>query len=167
MSNDYLSGLMLFANLATVQDIQARLYEPPPTAWIEGEGLRFVSLNDSSFAVGLRQQVRELDGSTVDFRKFVEAVDINLIEVTGHAKPHHHEGSDVVLRCISQDSLCRIFSTPVGLPHWHPARYGELIVLPRGTVHGFDRQGPVMAPFRLVDFNYPPLGDEDVVYHSR
>ncbi len=159
-----ISGLMLLANLVRAHDVNP-LEIPESSAWKEEEGVRYCSLLGTSFIDRLLGRVQEMSVGVLG--RFLDGVDVNLVEITGKLPPHHHEESDIVLRCVRCDQHTSFTLTdPVGFPVLYPARIDDLYVIHKGAVHGFERREGGGIPFWLLEFSYPPLKDDDVVYRA-
>ena len=94
----------------------------------------------------------------------LEGVEMDILMFAQDMPPHRHHTSDGVLMIRGIDR-----QVPPGweiyLPtgEWGALVDGEVIVLPRGTPHGFHRL-PGAGPLYAISVNYPPLPIKDIQF---
>lgn len=120
--------------------------------WLEDEGVKYIDLTSSGFLAAI-------GGQWFDPKEAM----LELVKVEKPLDRHQHMGSDtavVVLGVTDQDDH-EFWSDRSD--EWELAYDRQVVVIPRGSIHGFrpDNSG---EPFYLLVAANPPIADDDTVF---
>jgi mannose-6-phosphate isomerase-like protein (cupin superfamily) len=77
---------------------------------------------------------------------------------------HHHVAQDHVLYLAAGNGIARL-ENAAGHIETRPIKPGDILALPRGKKHGFEKSGPEDLVFLVVATPLPP-GVEETTYHE-
>lgn len=110
------------------------------------------------------EAVRKAGGALKD-------VEFELIRVgSAGLRPHYHDNSDsVAIVSATSKGVVGVYEflvTNGGRSYWWTFEPGQVILLPRGLVHGFRQRDDVtpQAPLSLLVASAPPIADGDTHY---
>lgn len=92
-------------------------------------------------------------------------IEMDLIMFADDMPPHYHSTSDgaVLVRTTDIDGWLG-WQQYIATGNWKTLANGEVILLPRGTAHGFRRMPKETRPLYAISINYPPLPDSDITF---
>lgn len=124
--------------------------------WTSHDGFRSISINHEAQIV--------LYNNNNFLSCLCEGYEFELVEVTGDIKPHCHHKSDGVILCLPDARDHKGYFEFGSEGMWVRLGEDQLIILPRGKVHGFrimDDYGSLTKSFHLLSISYPRVADDD------
>ena len=146
-----MAGLDRLAHIAAIFSEPAvfhRLFEYATNNWQPYDGCQYATISGTPIA------------ESVFGRPLPSDIEVELVKVMGEFSPHIHQNSDVVAvaRGVFRDEAEAWFTLD---EDWESLHEGQVIVIPRGTPHGFRIDPTSKEHYCLITVSNPPLADDD------